>query len=119
MLSPKEVKALSEQEEKQLEAAEAYIDGQVQSEYDAEPQQREYSIDRAKLSKAIGGLTIKVREAIVDRYGKGGWKVELNADAIILRMPKRGGRRSKADKAASEPQSNENAAAEAVAAEAD
>lgn len=116
MVNPKELKSLSDDEQKQADAAEAVIDKQVLAEFEADPSQTSFTIDRAKLSKAVKGLKVKVRNHLVETYGKNGWKVELTEDAksIVLKMKRRGGGRPKGSKNGAKSETPEPAAAAAA-----
>ena len=106
MITPKDLRALSPEDETQLARANQYIDKNIQASFDQDPKQTTFSIARKGLSQYIKkldengqGLSARVRDRYIEDASKAGWNVELTGDAIVLSF-KRRGRRTKAQIAA-------------------
>ena len=119
MIDPFGLNRLNEVEQAEADRAEAYIDEQIRKDFDANPSQVTFEVKTADLAGAIGGLTLKVRAAVLKRYGDNKWKtaVDETRGVIVLNRPVRKcGGRPKGSKNA--PKVTPVPAAEALAAEA-
>ena len=104
MIDPKQLTEMTAADKKSVDAAEKFIDAQINEaiKNSDDPSKLEVSIPTSELSKALGGLTAKVREAVTERYEKGGWKATFIAETgtILIRVKRKGGRRKGQTKAA-------------------
>lgn len=96
-LNPYELKALNDDEQAKADAAEKLIDEQIEAEYNANLDKTSFVVNSSDLSKAIGGLSQKVRKAVLDAYRSEKWKIEDKGGKVTLSMPKRRGRRKKSE----------------------
>jgi len=99
MLTPKELRALSPEDEAQLTKIVAFIDSNIQATFDQDASCTTFAIARKAINAEVKGMTAKVREKLLSDYSKGGWNVELSDTTLTLGF-KRRGRRSKAEIAA-------------------
>jgi hypothetical protein len=103
MLTVKDVRALDEKEQAQLDKLSEILEQRVHQSFEKNPKTESFEFDRQALVKEIGGLSAKVREEALRQLDKGGWKVELTDTKLVLSFRKRGGprgpRKNKAGKA--------------------
>jgi len=97
MITTTELRELTEKDEKQYELADQFIEGQIKTLFDKDITCREFRINRTELNEHVEGLRAKVRQAIDERYSKGGWKVAFEDETVVFAMKKRGGRRKKSE----------------------
>ena len=90
MLTTKELRALSPEDETIVAKAVQQIDKFVQAAYDNDATQKSFEIPVGKLAKKVADLNQKVRDCIIADAIKGGWNVTLTADTLTLSFKQRG-----------------------------
>ena len=93
MINAYEIQKLTEAEAEQATKAEVLVDAQITAEFEKNPTQRFFEINRKKLNAAVGGMSVKVREDLLSRYASNGWKQETKGENYVLTMKSRRGRK--------------------------
>jgi len=95
LISVKDIRTLSPEDSGKVDMAEKYVNEIISKAIENDPINTapSFKINTGELSKAIGGLTLRVRAEIVHRAKSAGFRIteDVANSVIVLAVPRRGG----------------------------
>ena len=106
IISFQDVSKLREDEQESLNEACAFVNAELEQAFHDDPSAKAVVIDTGELSKAIGGLPLRIRNHLCSEIGAPGtgWKVtdKLDEGKLVIKRKKVYGPRKPKDEAATE-----------------